>query len=114
MSDVMPPGRANDSVDEAIRRVLSAEREARLAVEECRRQAHRRLSQARAAARRILAQGDERIDGLHARCERTVARTIAALKAETKGLYQEPVLDDVQLARLADAVRALAAEITGA
>lgn len=110
----MPPGRSGNSVDEAIDRVLSAEREARAAVEECRKQAHRRLSQARAQARRILERGDVRINGLHTRSERTVARTIAALKTETKGLSQEPALDDIQLARLADVVRALAAEITGA
>lgn len=105
--------RAETSVDQAIERVLAAEREANKAIEECRQQARSLASRARARSRRILERADERIGGLRARSDPTVNKTIAELEAQMHGLSGEPTLDDEQLARVERGVRILAAEITG-
>lgn len=67
------------SVDEAMNRVLAAERDARLAVAECRAEAARIVAQAEARARALSGRGEARIKAAHRIADAAIARALAEL-----------------------------------
>jgi F0F1-type ATP synthase membrane subunit b/b' len=101
-----------EAVEDAMRRVLEAERRARDAVAGCEQEAARTLDEARARARRIAERADARVQALHVRCADSLARELARLRATAKSLCS-PELDPSRLARLDGAVQALAAQLGG-
>ncbi len=109
----VPETLAEESVDRAINRVLAAERDARLAVEGCRRQAQEIIEAARFRARRIDDQVGHRVAAVHARADLTVGRAVAALRAEGHALGGEALLDEADLVRLERALLRLTAEMIG-
>ena len=103
---------SNESVEEAINRVLEAEKEARQAVENCRSDARRVVNSARVRAGRILERADHRIGFMHRLCEQSVGRRLAELRAEASRIPGEAVLEAEVQERLEGIVRRLAEEMT--
>jgi hypothetical protein len=85
--------------DTAINRVLEAEQKAREAI------AHTRG--------RIDERADARVSKLRAACQQWTGGQSAKLLAEAEELRSCPAVDEVRRARLDDAIRRLAAELTG-
>lgn len=98
-----------DRIDAAINRVLDREREARAAVAECQERANALLGEARRKAQRIEARGEERIAAMHAICDQSVARAIAALLGRRPPVQAD--LSPEQVRRLEVAIEALADEV---
>ncbi len=67
------------SVDEAMNRVLAAERDARLAVAECRAEAARIIAQAEGRARALSGRSEARIKSAHRIADAAVARALSEL-----------------------------------
>ncbi len=101
----------NETVDEAINRVLKAEKEARQAVENCRFDARRIVNRARIGASRILERADDRIGLMHRRCEQSVGHRLSELRAEARRIPTQPVLEPDVRERLEVMVRRLAEEM---
>ena len=99
--------------DSAINRVLEAEQKAREAIARSRAEAARCVTDARLRARRIDERADQRISKLRAACQRWAGAQAAKLLAEAEQLRSCPAVDEVRRARLDDAIRRLAAELTG-
>ncbi|MGD2064037.1 MAG: hypothetical protein PVF51_10705 [Nitrospirota bacterium] len=97
----------------ALGQVLQAERETREAVAECRRRAEAITETARGRAQHIRARTEQRIVALHARADRSVARTVAAVEAEARSLAIPLELDEAQRTGLDRAIATLAAELSG-
>jgi vacuolar-type H+-ATPase subunit H len=102
-----------DAVDDAINRVLMAEREAREAVEQCRGEAARILAAAEEAAREVSSRAEGRIQSVRGTADRAVERALAELRIEAGG---QPRGGDASRegGRLDRAVDALIDEILGA
>jgi regulator of protease activity HflC (stomatin/prohibitin superfamily) len=106
------------TADAAMNRVLAAERDARLAVAECRAEAARLIAVAEAHARALASRSERHIKTAHRLADAAIARALAEL-AQTPLPDQGPVL--VQTpgqpaaipAPLAEAVAVLADEILG-
>ena len=107
------PERISTTAAAALNEVLSAERQAQQAVAACRRQGEEVVSQGRGRGRRILERAEQRITALRAQSDLTLSRTVAALAAEGAALPDPAAVDPEQLARLDQAVAALATELTG-
>lgn len=73
-----PQGR-QISVDEAMNLVLAAERDARLAVAECRSEAARLIAEAEARARALAGRSEARIKLAHRIADAAIARALAEL-----------------------------------
>jgi regulator of protease activity HflC (stomatin/prohibitin superfamily) len=111
------------AADEAMNRVLAAERDARLAVAECRAEAARLVAVAEARARALASRSEAHIKTAHRRADAAIARVLA-------DLAQTPLPDQAEGSRggteqgsgattaiappLAKALVALADEILGA
>ena len=67
------PNEPDLSIEEAINRVLLAEREATEMVQQCRIQAQQTMEQARQTANRIVNKTNDRIRWVHQRCVRAVS-----------------------------------------
>ncbi len=100
-----------ETVDEAINRVLKAEKEARQAVENCRFEARRIVNRARIGASRILERADDRMGLMHRRCEQSVGHRLSELRAEARRIPTQPVLEPDVRERLEAMVRRLAEEM---
>jgi hypothetical protein len=98
--------------EDAINRVLRAEQRAREKVAQCDSQAAALLAAARERALHVAERTDRRIVGLRMRCERQVAKQVAALGAETETVRRQPAGDDARRANLTEAVARLAARLT--
>jgi len=113
------------SVDESINRVLTAERVARDAVAECRRQALIILEDAREQARRIEMRAEGRISAVSAladfsiRRKRSPNRSTARRRATSGSMWkaavftEQPDLPDEQLTRLDTVIDHLTGELMG-
>lgn len=102
-----------EEVEHAINRVLTEERDARLAVEECRRQAQAMLEAARTRSRYILERTDDSIARARAIADASVERRLADLRAEAERFSQAPLVDEDRTARLRQWVPVLARELVG-
>jgi vacuolar-type H+-ATPase subunit H len=103
----------NGAADAPINRVLEAEQRAREAIARCREEATQRVTDARLRARRIEERADRRVSRLRAACQEWTAAQAAKLRGEAEELRSCPAIDEVRRARLEDAIRRLAAELTG-
>jgi hypothetical protein len=106
-----PPSQV--AVEAAIARVLAAEADARIAVQDARAAAEARAEAARAATRAIAQRTLSRIATVRMEFERRIAEDVAALNAEAEALAGAPTLSPAELAALERALAALAAELTG-
>ncbi len=106
----LPP---TEDVEQAINRVLTAEQEARGAVDECRRQAQAMLEAARTRSRQILDRSDRYISRVRALADATVERRLAELKAESASFSDAPLVDEDRIARVRQLVPLLALELLG-
>jgi len=102
------------SVDEAINRVLAAERTAREAVAGCRQQALDVLEDAREQSLRIEMRAEEKIRATSAISDASIDREIAEIEAETVALTEETELSDDQLTYLDQVIDTLIMELLGA
>ncbi|MEO6319669.1 MAG: hypothetical protein ABIR56_03330 [Polaromonas sp.] len=99
------------SAEDAIERVLEAERDALATVSLCQEQAARIVAEARLRARRIAERADARIDAMRAASQASVAAEVARLDAEAQALAARSVPAERQR-RLEAAVDSLAARLT--
>ena len=97
-------------VDAAFNRVLEAEAQARLRVEDCRRQAAARINAAAERARRVEQRTEARLLITHRRVDASVARALHALAVPGTGA---DAADPAAEARLDRLVAVLADEIIG-
>jgi hypothetical protein len=110
-SNQVPP--LDDAVESAITRVLDAEAAARDAIARARGEALEMAEQARARTRALSLRIDDRIRGIRAAFERKVSAQVAVLEAEAAALEARHDLAPGEIARLEQAVAALAAELAG-
>ncbi len=108
------------AVDEAMNRVLAAERDARLAVAECRAEAARIVALAETRARALSGRSEARIKAAHRIADAAIARALADLAEVPAGAdLDEPTQGAPHGVAaipeaLAKAVETLAGEILGA
>lgn len=102
-----------DGAQEAINRVLAAEREAAEAVRRCEQQAAALREETHTKARRLAERTDARIRRLRTRIEEQTAQQVAVLRVSAEELRSRPVLEDARRARLPQVVARLAARLTG-
>ena len=101
------------TVDEAINRVLAAERVARDAVEQCRRQATLRLDEAQILAKRVAARNERRVRAVQRIADRSVSRALEALVGDRGARPGEPEPNAAQMVRLEAAIGVLLDEMVG-
>jgi hypothetical protein len=101
------------AVEAAIARVLAAEADARIAVQDARAAAEARAEAARAATRSIAQRTLSRIAAARTEFDRRIAAEVADLNAEAEALAGAPTLSPAELAALERALAALANELTG-
>jgi vacuolar-type H+-ATPase subunit H len=98
----------------AVNRVLEAERLAKKAIEGCRQGAAEVVESARRQARRIVERTDARVSAVHIRCDLDVAQRKAEIDAAARNIPTDVDLTEQDLAKLDEAVEALAAQLSGA
>jgi hypothetical protein len=101
------------TVDQAMTRVLQAERDAAQAVEACRRDAVEIRQAAQQRAARIASRTNERLAVCHMRCNSKVSREILEQERLVAGRCDAPGLR-LDEASVAAAVESLARTLTGA
>ncbi len=106
----LPPG---EDVEQAINRVLTAEQDARGAVDECRRQSQGMLEAARARSRQIIERSDNYIARARALADVSVERRLAELRTESASFSDAPLVDEARIARVRQLVPLLARELLG-
>ncbi len=97
----------------AIDRVLSAEAEARQAMQDCNEQAEQIVEAAREDARKILRTANQRAGGLHERCDRLIEEEVRTLREQASQHRSSDELEPSDLAQVDDAVARVAARLTG-
>jgi vacuolar-type H+-ATPase subunit H len=102
----------DEAVEEAINRVLKAERDARQAVALCREQAAGLINEARARGRRVSERADARIDAMRAACRCKVSAKLAGLEAQAEALSNQRASAEL-VAALEGAVQVLVKRLTG-
>ena len=103
----------SDSVDLAINQVLSAERDARAAVEVCQEEARRILAEAEEYGRRISQRTERRVKAAHRTADAAVERALQGLmKAEGRAATSHAA--EANEERLGHAVDLLVDEMVGA
>ncbi len=107
------PTPPSETAEEAINRVLAAERRAREAIAGCEAQGKRVVEDARGRAKRIAQRTEARIAKLRDRCDVTMRERMAALDAAGEAESADLELDQTKLSRLEAAVRLVAARLTG-
>ncbi len=107
------PASPPDEAEQAVARVLEAERSAREAVAECERRAERSVADAKARVAELHERTGARIERLRERMALGAERRLSALRAEQEGLALESRPDAKTLERLDAAIERLAAEIAG-
>ncbi len=107
-----PAGRLD--AEEAVARLLEAEAAARDALARSEAQAAARLEAARERARALLERSERRVAAASAAHRERIARELAQLRSEARGLGAAQAADDPRLDRLENAVARLAARMTGA
>jgi hypothetical protein len=101
------------SVDEAMNRVLLAEREARAVVEQCRAEAVRIVTAAEDRARSLANRTDQRVKMARRIAERRVEKALLELRDSTLLLKEQRGKSELG-ERLERALEALANEVIGA
>jgi len=107
------PAEPTTDVENAVNRVLSAERAAMVTVEGCREQAHRVLDGARRESRRVLDRAEDRSTRVHALADRALAARLAEIRTQADQISERPLVEDDDLARVAAVVPLLVAELAG-
>jgi vacuolar-type H+-ATPase subunit H len=102
------------ATEQAILRVLEAEREADAAVQQCLAQAKQWLEQARQRARQIEQRAELRTASVQHRARQRLASERARLERETLRYSDRTPPGGEDLARVDAVVRRLAVELTGA
>ena len=102
-----------DMVEQAMNRVLQAEREAEQAIADCEQQARQILQAAEQRVKRIADRTDERITLLQLRLAQKIKAHIDALERADRRSQREPSLYDPGAAELASVVQEVAADLTG-
>jgi hypothetical protein len=106
-------GTLEDDSEQAINRVLEAERAAGEMRSRCQNEAMASLEAARSRARHIHERADARIARVRAACEAHAAARVAELERAAQELLALPADEDERHARLEPAVDRLAAALTG-
>jgi hypothetical protein len=113
MSEI-PTRPAESEVEAAIARVVAAEQSAKASIAAAREDAAAMAEQSRAAARALAERTQQRIRRLRAAFEERVDAEVAALQAQGRALAGDDAPDAAEVERVAGAVAALAAQLTGA
>ena len=100
-------------IDAAIARVLAAEASAREDVAAAAREAEDLLENARARARGIGVRAERRVRTARSRYDATMMKQVACIEAEAAALQTEHALTASDRERIARAVAAVAADLTG-
>jgi regulator of protease activity HflC (stomatin/prohibitin superfamily) len=108
----------SESVDEAMNRVLAAERDARLAVAECRAEAARLIAAAEAQARALAGRSEARIKLAQRIADGAIARALAELSevppvADLTGTLRDAASSADRAEHLTRAIDTLIEEILG-
>jgi hypothetical protein len=103
----------NAAANAAIERVLDAERGAREAVAGCEREARAIVDEAHRSASRIAERTTARIAAARGRVATRVADAVKRYEAESAAPHAATLSDPASDRRLAQAVDAVAAELTG-
>ncbi len=105
------------SVDQAMNRILAAERDARLAVAECRAEAARRVAEAERRARALAGRSEAHIKAARRRADAAIERALGELAEVPLVAMPEgapvPGSEGEVPPALAQAIEALVAEILG-
>lgn len=104
----------NAAASAAVERVLEAEREASEAVASCEREARAIVDEARQGALRIAERATERIAAARKGVARRVADAVGRCEAEAAALPEITQVAPANERCVAQAVAAIAAELTGA
>jgi vacuolar-type H+-ATPase subunit H len=106
------PAQFDQAVAEAaIARVLQAEQDARVAIEQCERDAASLVADARRRSREVAERAEARIARLQARMSAAAARRLEAIEREAAALAADRSPDPALRSRIEGAVAALAAEL---
>ena len=108
-SDAVP----SDKVEQAMNRVLQAERDAEQAIADCELEARRILQAAQQRVKRIADRTDERMALIQLRLAQKVKAHSEALERADQSAQHEASLYDLDEAVLAAVVQEVAAELTG-
>ena len=104
----------NDAAGAAIARVLAAEREARVAIEEARLEVGRIAERGRLADRALAERTERRIRVVGAAFERELAARLAEIEDAAERFAHPQPISSAESASLQAAVRALAGELVKA
>ncbi len=107
------PASPPDEAEQAVARVLEAERGAREALAQCERHAERIVAEATARVAGLHERTGARIERLRERMALAAERRLSGLRAEQEALALESRPDAETLERLDAAIARLAAEIAG-
>jgi hypothetical protein len=111
---VVEDARYNEAAEAAISRVLLAERAAREAVAEARREVERIVERGRLDARALDARTERRVHAVIEAFERDVAGRLATIEAAAEQVAHARPFSDGEHAALQRAVRAVAEELIAA
>lgn len=108
MPDKTPGAPAADTAEQAMNRVLAAERDAAQAIADCEAQSRDLVQAARQQASRIDARADERITLMQMRCAKQIAQALQQLgQTQQAGSAQNPDhLDDASISACMESVAA--------
>ena len=104
---------ASDSVEQAMNRVLQAEREAEQAIADCEQEARQILQAAQQTAKHIADRTDQRITLIQMRLAQKIKAHVDALERADRRTQLEPSQYDLGADELASVVQEVAAELTG-
>ena len=103
----------SDTVEQAMNRVLQAEREAEQTIADCESEARQILQAAQQRVKRIADRTDERITLIQLRLAQKIKAHIDALERADRSAQHEPSVYDLDETGLATVVQEVAAELTG-
>jgi hypothetical protein len=112
MTDAGPDKRSPETVEQAMNRVLQAERDAVRAIDACRRDALAIRQAAQQRARRIAERTDERLAICHMRCNSKLRHTLGEQERRAASQTGESSYR-LDAAALTAVVEALARDLTG-
>jgi vacuolar-type H+-ATPase subunit H len=115
MTTEKPGNRPFETVEQAMNRVLQAERSAEQAVEACRHEALKVQQAAQLQASRIARRANERLALCHMRCNARLTRELKERERTAEAEISQSAASAIQLdeAALTPVVEALALDLTG-
>jgi vacuolar-type H+-ATPase subunit H len=115
MTSEKPGTRPFETVEQAMNRVLQAERSAEQAVEACRHEALKVQQAAQLQANRIARRANERLALCHMRCNARLTRELKERERTAEAEISQSAASAIQLdeAALTPVVEALALDLTG-